>query len=52
LLKASFIPLLAIRELRELTRYRESLIGERTALANHIQKLVESANIKLAPRRQ
>ena len=48
LLKASFIPPLAIRELRELTRYRESLIRERTALANRIQKLAESANIKLA----
>lgn len=48
LLKASFIPPLAIRELRELTRYRESLIRERTALANRIQKLIESANIKLA----
>lgn len=47
LLKASFIPPLHIRELRELTRYRESLIRERTALANRIQKLVESANIKL-----
>jgi transposase len=48
LLKASFIPPLAIRELRELTRYREGLIRERTALANRIQKLAESANIKLA----
>jgi transposase len=48
LLKASFIPPLEIRELRELTRYREGLIRERTALANRIQKLVESANIKLA----
>lgn len=48
LLKASFIPPLIIRELRELTRYRESLIRERTALANRIQKLVESGNIKLA----
>jgi transposase len=48
LLKASFIPPLEIRELRELTRYREGLIGERTALANRTQKLVESANIKLA----
>lgn len=48
LLKASFIPPLVIRELRELTRYRESLIRERTAFANRIQKLIESANIKLA----
>ena len=47
LLKPSFIPPLPIRELRELTRYRESLVRERTALANRIQKLIESANIKL-----
>lgn len=48
LLKASFIPPLHIRELRELTRYRQTLIKEHTALANRIQKLIESANIKLA----
>lgn len=48
LLKASFIPPLQIRELRELTRYRESLVREQTALANRIQKLIESGNIKLA----
>jgi transposase len=47
LLKASFIPPLEIRELRELTRYRQTLIKEHTALANRIQKLIESANIKL-----
>ncbi len=47
LLKASFIPPRHIRELRELTRYRQSLIREQTALANRIQKLVESGNIKL-----
>ncbi len=47
LLKASFIPPLHIRELRELTRYRESLVREQTALANRIQKLIESGNIKL-----
>jgi transposase len=47
LLKASFIPPLHIRELRELTRYRQTLIKEHTALANRIQKLIESANIKL-----
>jgi transposase len=48
LLKPSFIPPRHIRELRELTRYRESLIRQQTALANRIQKLAESANIKLA----
>jgi len=47
LLKPSFIPPLPIRELRDLTRYRESLVREQTALANRIQKLIESANIKL-----
>jgi transposase len=47
LLKASFIPPLEIRELRELTRYRQTLIKEHTAVANRIQKLIESANIKL-----
>ena len=47
LLKASFIPPLHIRELRELTRYRQTLVREQTAVANRIQKLIESANIKL-----
>jgi transposase len=47
LLKPSFIPPLPIRELRDLTRYRESLVRERTTLANRLQKLIESANIKL-----
>jgi transposase len=48
LLKPSFIPPPVIRELRELTRYRESLVRERSAVANRIQKVIESANIKLA----
>jgi hypothetical protein len=39
LLKASFIPPLEIRELRELTRYRQTLVKAHTALANRIQKL-------------
>jgi transposase len=47
LLRASFIPPLEIRELRELTRYRQGLVREQTALANRIQKLIESGNIKL-----
>ena len=47
LLRASFIPPPEIRELRELTRYRESLVRERTAVANRIQKVIESGNIKL-----
>jgi transposase len=47
LLKASFIPPPEIRELRELTRYRQSLKGELARTANRIQKVIESGNIKL-----
>jgi transposase len=48
LLKASFVPDRAQRELRELTRYRTSLINERSAEGNRLQKTLEGANIKLA----
>jgi transposase len=47
LLKASFIPPLGQRELRELTRYRSTFVRERATLANRVQKALESANIKL-----
>jgi transposase len=48
LLRASFIPDREERELRELTRYRRSVIEERTAEVNRLQKTLEGANIKLA----
>lgn len=48
LLKASFIPPLEIRELRELTRYRQSLVREQASIANRVQKIAESGNIKLS----
>jgi transposase len=48
LLRASFVPVRPQRELRELVRYRSSLIRERTAAANRLQKTLEGANIKLA----
>lgn len=48
LLKASFIPPVGQRELRELTRYRTTFIRERATLINRVQKVLESANIKLA----
>jgi transposase len=48
LLRASFVPDRGQRELRELTRYRTSLVRERTAAANRLQKTLEGANIKLA----
>ena len=48
LLQASFVPDRPQRELRELTRDRTSLVRERTAAANRLQKTLEGANIKLA----
>jgi transposase len=48
LLKASFIPPVGQRELRELTRYRSTFVKEKATLVNRIQKVLESANIKLA----
>ena len=47
LLRSSFIPDRPQRELRELTRYRRSLVQERTREANRIQKVLEGANVKL-----
>jgi transposase len=47
LLRASFVPDRGQRELRELTRYRTSLVEERTAEVNRLQKTLEGANIKL-----
>jgi transposase len=48
LLRASFIPDRPQRELRELTRYRTTLIQERANEVNRLQKVLEGANIKLA----
>jgi len=48
LLKASFVPPLGQRELRELTRYRSTFIKERATLVNRVHKVLESANLKLA----
>jgi transposase len=48
LLRASFIPPVAQRELRELTRHRTTFVRERATLVNRVQKVLESANIKLA----
>jgi transposase len=48
LLRPSFVPDRPQRELRELTRYRTSLVQERSAEVNRLQKTLEGANIKLA----
>jgi len=47
LLKGSFIPPAPQRELRELTRYRVSLVQERARTVNRLQKTLEDTNIKL-----
>lgn len=48
LLKASFIPEVEQRELRELTRYRTHLIEERSREVNRVHKVLEDANLKLS----
>jgi len=48
LLQASFIPSRPHRELRELLRYRRSLVQNRAQMVNRIQKVLEGANIKLS----
>jgi transposase len=48
LLRGSFVPPAPIRELRDLTRYRKSLIQEQTREANRLHKVLEDTGIKLA----
>jgi transposase len=47
LLRASFVPPEDTRNLREITRYRRSLVRDRAREANRVQKVLEDANIKL-----
>ena len=48
LLSPSFVPERPQRELRDLTRQRAQLIGDKTRFANRLQKVLEDANVKLA----
>jgi len=48
LLRPSFVPPVAQLEVRELTRYRISLVEERSRTINRLQKTLEDTNIKLA----
>lgn len=48
LVRPSFIPPIAQRDLRDLTRHRTNFVRERVNLVNRIQKVLEGANIKLA----
>ncbi len=47
MLRDSFIPTREQRELREATRYRNSIIQERARAINRLQKMLEGANIKI-----
>jgi transposase len=48
LVRPSFVPPRPIRELRNLTRYRKTVIEERTREAQRLEKLLEDAGIKLS----
>ena len=48
LVRGSYIPDRPQQELRELVRYRRSLIHQRAQVVNRIQKVLEGANIKLS----
>ena len=48
LLQGSFIPNAQQRALRDLTRFRTSLVNDRVRAVNRLQKTLEDANLKLA----
>ena len=48
LIKRNFVPAAPIRQLRQLTRYRRKLIGMRSSSELRVEKLLQSANIKLS----
>jgi transposase len=47
LLRGSFVPPREVAQLRDLTRYRTKIVGERVREIQRIQKLLEDAGIKL-----
>jgi transposase len=48
LLRGSFVPPAPIRDLRDLTRYRKTIVQERSRAINRLHKVLEDADIKLA----
>lgn len=46
--EGSFVPSEVMRDAREVTRYRRRLLQDKTREVNRLQKVLESANIKLA----
>ena len=47
LIRASFVPPVAVQELRTLTRTRKQFVRERAAHVQRIDKVLEDANLKL-----
>jgi transposase len=48
LVRGSYIPDRSQRELRELVRYRTTLVRQRSQVVNRVQKVLEGASIKLS----
>ncbi len=48
LIRGSFVPPVAIQEMRDLTRTRKQLVREMSGHVNRIQKVLEDANLKVA----
>lgn len=48
LVRGSFVPPAPMRDLRDLTRYRKTVIQDRARVANRLHKVLEDAGIKLA----
>jgi len=48
LVRASFVPPAEIREIRELTRYRRTVVEERSSEAQRLDKVLQDAGIKLS----
>jgi transposase len=48
LVRPSYVPAPELRDLRDLVRYRRSLVNARSAERNRLQKVLQTANVKLA----
>ena len=48
MLRASFVPPLQIRQLRQLTRYRANLVHDRTREKNRVEKVLDQTGVKLS----
>ncbi|WP_212520840.1 IS110 family transposase [Actinospica acidithermotolerans] len=48
LVRASFVPPEPVRQLRDLTRHRASLLGERTRQVQRLEKTLEDAQVKIS----